>query len=209
MKNFMMIILLMALVGCTGNFQLRNGDLLFQSNEEGGLSSAIDEATGREKEISFSHVGIISIEANGIYVLEAEPERGVHLTPLQDFLDASAHDEKGRPLVVVERFADGMLAQRAVEKGKQYIGQPYDFSYLPDNDSMYCSELVYESFLDEGGRHLLRSKPMTFKNADGVTPEYWLDLFSRQHMEVPEGVEGTNPNDMLHDPALVEVFRYY
>jgi len=209
MRYLLMILLGSLLVCCTGNFQLQDGDLLFQSNDEGALSSAIDEATGRRGEVSFSHVGMVAIEEDGIYVLEAEPREGVRLTPLQAFLDASAHDADGNPLVVVKRLKDSLSAKQAVKEGKKFIGQPYDFTYLPHNDAMYCSELVYESFLDADGNHLLQSKAMTFKNAEGVTPDYWIQLFEKLGMDVPEGMEGTNPNDMLLDPALIEVYRYY
>jgi len=209
MRYTLLFILLVLLNSCSRSFQLSEGDLLFQSNDEGALSSAIDEATGRKGEVSFSHVGIVSIEEDGIYVLEAEPREGVRLTPLQVFLDASAHDADGSPLVVVKRLNDSSLASMAVKEGKKYLGQPYDFTYLPENGAMYCSELVYESFLDNEGNHLLQSKAMTFKNAQGVISDYWIQLFEKLHMEVPEGVEGTNPNDMLLDPALIEVFRYY
>ena len=189
--------------------QLRDGDLLFQVNGGSAFATAIHEATGRGGEVSFSHVGMVSVEADGIYVLEAEPERGVHLTPLDDFLSTSACTEDGHPMVLVKRLADSELARRAVLEGKKYMGQPYDKAFLPDNGAMYCSELVYESFLGPDGTHLLQSRPMTFKNEEGTFPAYWTELFRGLGMEVPEGVEGTNPNDMARDAALQEVFRYW
>ena len=45
--------------------------------------------------------------------------------------------------------------------------------------------------------------------ADGELPAYWSEHFAALGMPVPEGVAGTNPNDMAHDPAVEIVWRYY
>ena len=45
--------------------------------------------------------------------------------------------------------------------------------------------------------------------AGGELPAYWAEHFAALGMPVPEGVAGTNPNDMAHDPAVEIVWRYY
>lgn len=74
---------------------------------------------------------------------------------------------------------------------------------------MYCSELVYESFLRRDGSHLFTAIPMNFRDKDGNMPEFWTGLFAGLGRDVPEGEPGTNPNDMSRDPALQLVFRYF
>lgn len=48
------------------------------------MTEAIADATGGESDLSFTHVGIITVEPDGIYVLEAKSEPGVTMTPLQN-----------------------------------------------------------------------------------------------------------------------------
>lgn len=74
---------------------------------------------------------------------------------------------------------------------------------------MYCSELVYESFLTDDYRHIFTANPMSFRDKDGQIPEFWGRLFSELGEPVPEGVPGTNPNDMAHDTIVKEVYRMF
>ena len=85
------------------------------------------------------------------------------------------------------------------------VGRGYDLSFLPDNEEQYCSELVWNSYLKHDGGHIFTAAPMNFKSADGSYPEYWVWLFSRIGMPIPQGVEGTNPNDMARTPILKPV----
>ena len=144
-------------------FHPESGDLIFQVGIAGGMTEAIADATGGESDLSFTHVGIITVEPAGIYVLEAKSEPGVTMTPLQKFLDSSATIE-GRPAAAIARITlpeRRELATRAIGEAKKYLGQPYDDSFLPHNGKMYCSELVWECYLTGSkNEHLFTARPM-------------------------------------------------
>ena len=70
---------------------------------------------------------------------------------------------------------------------------------------MYCSELIYESYRDFDGNRIFQARPMNFRDPDGNLPTFWEELFAKLNMEVPEGVEGTNPNDLSKDPRLQDI----
>lgn len=99
-------------------------------------------------------------------------------------------------------------AKEAVQRAESMLGLPYDWSYLPDNNKLYCSELIYESYLTPSGGHIFQSRPMNFLSPDGTFPQFWTDLFSTLGEEIPQGTPGTNPNDLAHESCLVEVHRY-
>ena len=106
-------------------FHPESGDLIFQVGIAGGMTEAIADATGGESDLSFTHVGIITVEPDGIYVLEAKSEPGVTMTPLQKFLDSSATIE-GRPAAAIARITlpeRRELATRAIGEAKKYLGQ--------------------------------------------------------------------------------------
>lgn len=213
MKHILYIGILFTVVACgRTDFQPEAGDLLFQAGIPGGMTDAIAEATGGQGDISFTHVGIATIEPSGIYVLEATPEKGVSMTPLQEFLDA-ADKIADRPAVVVARLhhTDGKkFAAQAVVNARHFLGQPYDESFLPHNDKMYCSELIWESYLNaEHNTHLFAARPMTFCGSDGQLSRFWADHFASLDEAVPEGVLGTNPDDLSRAEILQIVHRYY
>ena len=44
---------------------------------------------------------------------------------------------------------------------------------------------------------------MNFKNPDGEFPLYWRQLFEMIGSPIPQGEDGTNPQDMSRSTALV------
>lgn len=187
---------------------LRPGDLLFQAGETSQMSGAISSATGDEGAINFTHVGIAVPHAGADSVLEATTDGGVRLTALTDFLARSARIE-GRPVVVAMRLRDTTGAAAAVARARTFLGQPYDYSFRPDNGRLYCSELVWESYRAADGTPLFTARPMNFRAADGSMPAFWTELFDRLGESVPEDVPGTNPNDMAGDEKLEPIGRYF
>lgn len=76
-------------------------------------------------------------------------------------------------------------------------------------EEFHCSELVWESYRAENGTPLFTARPMNFRAADGTLPQFWADLFDQLGEQVPEGLPGTNPNDMAREELLEEVHRYF
>lgn len=189
---------------------LQNGDLLFQVFKPSDFSEAVESvAVGRDN-ISYSHVGLLSINENDTTVIEAV-FKGVREVTLDHYLGNSDTIE-GRPVVTVARVKPEFrhLCDGAVERAREYIGLPYDFVFSPVNDSIYCSELVALSYVDEDGRSIFSTVPMTFRNRHtGEIDSTWIKHFAEYGAEVPEGVAGTNPSQMSCDEVIEEVYRFF
>lgn len=195
--------ILLQIGGCsTAENGLRNGDLIFESVGDSAAAQAIDAATAHSREESFSHVAIIEVAEDGVYVIEAASESGVQRITLDEFLDAATHYESGEPAVTVMRLKGEYDTAAFIANAKQHIGEPYDHYFMPDNGRMYCSELVYESFRDGNGNPIFTARPMNFRAADGSMPQYWVELFESLGEPIPQGVSGTNPNDMAREEVL-------
>lgn len=186
----------------------REGDLLFQVAGVSEFSSAIAGATAMRDSLKFVHVAMVALEYGVPYVIEATDGKGVVATTLESFL-ASSHCLNGRPGVVVMRVGIDFSAGDAVKRARSHLGEDYDWAFLPDNGKMYCSELIYESYRRRDGTHLFTARPMNFRDAEGNMPEFWTSLFKKQGMSVPEGIPGTNPNDISKEPFLTEVYRFF
>lgn len=188
--------------GCTSADNLMSADLAFVLSSEGAFDRAISGATASVGTRDYSHVAIV-IENDGQYsIIEAIPGGGVAICSLDEFTERNANVDFYR----LEGI--GFNPDTVIERAKSHLGEEYDYTYLPDNKMMYCSELVYESFVSEDGKHIFESKPMNFYNEDGSLDEFWQNLFGRLEMDVPQNVPGTNPNDMSKDCKLVFIKEF-
>ena len=189
---------------------LQTGDLVFMgipqdySISEESMDGAISAATG-DGGLNLIHVAIIEMADDGPYIIDATLKYGTDRHPLDSTIRQFTLKGGEQPVYIVKRLKDNKLAKEWIEKAKSFCGQPYDMRFLPDNGAMYCSELVRESFLGAEGEYLFDEKPMNWKNEKGEIPVYWTQLFALLGMDVPQGVPGTNPQDMSKSPLLETV----
>lgn len=165
--------------------ELQPFDLLFVSPAE---SNAITKVTSGYNSEKIDHVAVFIGEA---MVIEAVPDGGVHLIAVDSFLRYHATDN-----IYIGRVTSSLDSIYTREKLMSCIGLPYDSLYLPDNDAVYCSELVTDCFVDSSGEQLFATIPMTFRDSNGSIPEYWIELYQRHQLPVPEGEPGSNPAEL-------------
>lgn len=207
---FILAVLLLAM-GCgNGNARLQNGDLIFvglpygYDAETGSMDAAISSATGEEGGLNLIHVAIAEVKGDSTWIIDATIRHGVDRHPLDTFLRDFTLPDGSYPEFIVKRVK-GINANAVVERAKTYCGRGYDVRFLPDNEELYCSELVQVSYLDAKGEPVFQSEPMNWLAPDGTMPAYWEWLFGQLGMEVPQGLPGTNPQRMSQAEVLVDV----
>lgn len=184
------------------NLQIQTGDLIFVGAKKDQLSGAINRVTQREADVSFDHVGILELANSQVYVLHASTEKGSVREPLDSLVSrAKAKDKQ----LVVYRLAEEAQAAipKAIDVAKSLMGKPYNWTYVLNDSSLYCSDYVERAF-----RHaeLFQLEPMTFKNPNtGETDAYWVEFYKKLGMEVPEGQPGCNPNGLAASGHLRKV----
>lgn len=202
-------LVLMLLYACNStSYNPQNGDLLFQVAGESNFSEAIVNTTARLDSLQFDHVGIVCCEQGKPYVIEASAKRGVVCTSFNDFI-ASSIKMNGGYGIIAKRVNSCFSAEEAVLRAKSHLGEAYDWTYSPNNGKMYCSELVYESFRDSNGNPIFTERPMNFRNLQGKFPDFWIKLFNELGDTIPQGLPGTNPNDISKEPVITEVYRFF
>ncbi len=209
MENLLIMLSLLTLVSCSLPSP-KNGDLVFVVGSESEMSEAITDATSGEADaLSFDHVGIVAVDGDGkVSVIEALPKKGVTETPFEKFL-SSAPKLNGKPGVSLRRLNVDCDLDAAVERARRLVGRPYDWAYDQSNEAIYCSELVWYSFIDNDGEALFDASPINFKGSDGTYPDFWIELFAEMGQPILQGEAGTNPNHMAQESILTEVCRYY
>jgi len=79
------------------------------------------------------------------------------VTSTNTVVEATSHGVVTKPLVAFLSTVDDFLVLRpqfcspesmntAGEQAKKFVGFPYNFSFQPDNGSVYCSELVFQAY---------------------------------------------------------------
>ena len=211
MKRIFLLAVLACAAACAPKPEaLRTGDLIFlgipgdYSLGEDDMDGAIAAATG-DGELNLIHVAIADVAEDGTYIIDATLKYGVDRHLIDTTYKQFTLKDGSQPVYIVKRLKDAKLAEEWVARAKSFCGQPYDQAFLPDNGALYCTELVRDSYLGPNGEYLFDEKPMNWKNEKGEIPVYWTQLFALLGMDVPQGVPGTNPQDMSRSPLLKAV----
>ena len=102
------------------------------------------------------------------------------------------------------RVKDSTCTNNAVLKANSMLGKPYNFRYVQDDNSYYCSDFIEKSYRDCGIFELI---PMNFMNLKtNKIDEYWINYYQKYDMEVPQGKPGTNPNQLSRSKKLKLIF---
>ena len=178
---------------------LRNGDLLFQHITCGELCEAIEQVTEGYKGYDFSHIGLVMIDHDSIFILEAIGSK-VQKNTLSAFKKRST-----APLLVGRlKPAYAFMPDSVVAFAKAQLGIPYDDAFLYNNQKYYCSELLYDAFKHANhNKPFFKLEPMTFKQPGKNTffPA-WITYYKELGILIPEGEPGINPGGISRSEKL-------
>ncbi|OVE54026.1 YiiX/YebB-like N1pC/P60 family cysteine hydrolase [Chryseobacterium mucoviscidosis] len=183
---------------------LKNGDLLFVTAKETGLSGAINNVTQKQKNASFDHIGIVEKSKDGIFVLHAAPKGGSQKQEIKDFLKDQS--KEGQRIIVYRLKSEYQKSiPSALEKAESMVGKPYNFNYILDENSYYCSDFIERAFRQD---HIFKLEPMTFIDPEtGKTNVFWEEFYQKKNLKVPEGELGCNPNGLAASQKLERVME--
>ena len=182
-----------------GQEKLKEGDIVLQKIPCGSLCEAIIETTPCEPDRMFNHCGVIHFDSGRVYVIEAIGKE-VKQSRLEVFLN---RDSVSKTLYVARlkpQYASYL--QPAMRKAIHYVGTPYDDAFLPGDDALYCSELVYRIFKKDNTPYLFPLSPMTFKSKSGKTFPAWTEYYKDLKQPIPEGQPGINPCSIANSGAV-------
>ena len=177
------------------------------------------------------HVAILELEGQQVFAIDATLKYGVDRHPLDTLLSQFTLRGGRLPRIEVKRLAEGQqihmpIAREAVKRAETYLGDAYDTAFDPENDALYCSELVHLCYLDADGKPLfplheidLRTVPparIRRGSPDGpqanpvrqgpdrseyTIPRYWEQLCRLAGIALPQG-DGIMPADIYASPLL-------
>ena len=209
MLKRMILLAAIAVFSACSHQAFRTGDLVFigipaeYNAETGSMDEAIVAATGRGS-LNIIHAAILEMAPEGPMIIDATLKYGVDRHPLDTMLAQFNLGSEAQATYIVKRLKKGFKPE-FIDTAKSFCGRGYDLYFLPDNEELYCTELIQRCYTAPDGLSYFPSQPMNFKNKDGEFPHYWHWLFGLLGMDIPQGLPGTNPQDMMDSPALVQV----
>ena len=138
MKWMLFLITMLLFAGCDNcidDTTLQEGDVVFIESQS-SQSPYIKLGTMSK----WTHCGVIVDTPQGLKVLEAS--KRVCLTPFAKFIGAAKNDNW-----CVKSPRHKLFKPISYER---YLGQAYDLEFKFDNGKMYCSELVWLIYKDQG-----------------------------------------------------------
>lgn len=180
------------------------GDMVFQDLDCGPLCDAIEAVTDGYQGRDFSHVALIVKIGNELRAIEAIGSK-VSSISIDSLFQRCPNPKKYLVMRLIPEYK--FLIPQAAKYAKSVIGKPYDDRFIMNNDSLYCSELIYHAFEShKKNSRLFFLQPMTYK--DPKTREYfpaWVDYYQSLNSYIPEGLMGINPGLISRSPFLQEV----
>jgi hypothetical protein len=121
---------------------VREGDVIFQTSlsQQSPLIKMGTRST-------ITHCGVVVMKDGKPYVLETQ--KTLVLTPLKKFI---ARGKDGKYWHKRPKLDNVKI------KYSGYLGKPYDLAFKFDNGKFYCSELIYDVYLNQLGVELCKPK---------------------------------------------------
>ena len=131
--------------------ELKNGDLIFRK----GRSLESFAVSLADKEVDFSHVGLVVLRNGEPFVIHAVPDESDNV---EDFIKlervgAFLSTEKASAFAVYRPEFETELRNRASETALQFYQSKCTFDYAYDmktGSKLYCTELIFKAFQEAG-----------------------------------------------------------
>ena len=168
---------------------IKKGDVIFTAdkNEKNISSLSLGYA-----EVSYYHCSLYI--GNG-QIIEATPDNGVSISDISKYTDN---------INLVGRIdCSDEFINNVIDYAKQHVGKSYNHLFLPNTDTLYCSELIHKVFCQANNKPIFSSQYLNYIN-DGKSEisDYWISLYKSKGLSVPQGKEGSHPNNLSLDKAF-------
>ncbi len=160
---------------------VKEGDVIFQTSQS--KQSPLIQIGTRSK---ITHCGIIVMKNGKPYVLETL--QTLVLTPLDKFI---ARGKDGK------YWLKRSKKENIEIKYDNYLGKPYDLAFKFDNGKFYCSELIYDVYLNQLGIELCKPK----------TVDAYLELGADNHPKIKQAMEKRGITLEQYAVAPVDIFK--
>ena len=186
-------------ISCTSRPQIKSGDIVFRGALGSDLSKAINDVTQTSKFTNYTHIGICDVVDGNVIVYHSDLGKGVVKESLELFMNSDDTISYNVDLYRIKNIGPNQIKE-ALSKAKSLVSNPYNTTYILEDNGYYCSEYIYEVFKTDS---VFQLEPMTFKNSETHTfHKGWIEHYKNLGIAIPEGKLGCNPNGMASSNAI-------
>jgi len=186
-------------VSCATKSEIKSGDIVFRGAVKSNLSEAINDVTQTTKSTNYTHIGICDVVDDEVVVYHSDLGKGVIKESLEQFIASEDTVSYNVDLYRIKSIESQQI-KKAISMAKSLIGNPYNFTYILEDEGYYCSEYIYELFKTDS---IFKLEPMSFKNPETNTfHKGWIEHYRNLGIIIPEGKLGCNPNGMANSTNL-------
>ena len=177
--------------------QVQDGDLIFQSSQS-KQSQAIEIATDSK----YSHCGIVFFENDVPFVYEAVQPVGKR--KMTDWISSGVNQT-----CVIKRFkgidtVSNNALLKMIKYATSHFGKNYDAYFSWTDKEMYCSELIYKTYLNGLNFKLVIPKMLRDFNLDA--PVVRKIMRERYGENIPYDQLMISPGQLYDSPYLISVY---
>ncbi len=199
MKTLCYVLIVALSVTCKNTPQIKSGDIVFRGANSSDLSEAINDVTQTVKSTNYTHVGICDVVDGKVIVYHSDLDKGVLKEPLELFISSANTVRYNVDLYRIKNIESKQI-ENAISIAKSLIGNPYNTTYILEDQGYYCSEYIYELYKKDS---VFKLEPMSFKNPEtNVFHQGWIEHYKNLGIAIPEGKLGCNPNGMASSTAI-------
>ncbi len=181
---------------------LQPGDLIFVGALKENLSGAINRVTQTSENRSFDHVGLTEKTNDSIFVLHANPKGGSQRETIYQFYQNQKNNQNQIIIYRLKKPYQNTITN-AIIKAKTMLNKPYNWTYILNDDSFYCSDFIERAFREDS---IFKLIPMNFKNpTTREIDDFWVNFYAKLNLNVPQNEPGTNPNQLAESDKLTEI----
>ena len=171
---------------------LKKGDVIFIADTS---EVNISNLSKGYNDYSFYHC-CLYIGKNQI--IEALTNNGVIIDDL---------DKYNKNIKLISRVNENtFFIEKVINQAKKFVGYKYNNLFLPNlENKLYCSELIHQAF-KFANNNKFYFEEHTLNYIDLVTnkiPDYWLNLYKRNNIKIPQGQKGSHPNNLSLDNRFI------
>src|SRR5690606_7093203 len=142
------------------------------------------------------------ITSHGIFVLHASTKLGSNKEFLEDFYTENLKSHQDMVVYRLKKDYQNSI-ESAIIKANSMLGKPYNWSYVLNEESYYCSDFIERIFREDS---VFEHIPMNFKNSETQQiDDFWVQFYQKLEMEVPQDQLGTNPNQLASSEKLIRI----
>lgn len=177
--------------------QVQDGDLIFQSSQS-KQSQAIEIATDSK----YSHCGIVFFENDVPFVYEAVQPVGKR--KMTDWISSGVNQT-----CVIKRFkgidtVSNNALLKMIKYATSHFGKNYDAYFSWTDKEMYCSELIYKTYLN--GLNFKLAIPKMLRDFNLDAPVVRKIMRERYGENIPYDQLMISPGQLYDSPYLISVY---